>query len=370
MGPVAIAALAGCTPSGQPIVIDGANPIPLGSTNTGQNPAPPEIAYPVGVTPEDARNEIVGRYIRESDQLCGEYLQNLTRYQRTSNLIFGSLSTALGGLGAAFTQASVVRPLSAAASIASGERAEVEADAFAKQTAEVVAAAIKNSRLRTYNDIVQNKFPRPISAWPTGLAIADVVSYHNKCSLNEGLAEAAASVAATTTTVPHDSTNPADPVGRSGGPATPAALVNAAIGAGMAQQTGANAGVAALVAGSGPSVGGPTLPPSPVIVPQNVIPAPLPRVVLPPGTVILKGPIPTAVQARKTALLLFIRDSATSDQLTQIIDILKLPKPATEKAARSEIRQKIGSFVSDPATAAQQMDSLSQTLLPALPHPF
>jgi hypothetical protein len=167
--------------------IDGAPPLVLQSV------------YPNGLpdTEPARRNEIVGGYILEPDQLCSSYLQSLTRYQRTNNLIFGTLSTTLGALGAAFTQASVVRPLSAAAAIASGERAEIDADSFARQTAEVIASAIKNSRLRSYGDIVETKFPKSITAWPLKLALADVENYHLKCSLHEGLAEASASISAT-----------------------------------------------------------------------------------------------------------------------------------------------------------------------------
>jgi len=143
---------------------------------------------------EYQRNAVVGAYLAQSDLLCGEYLQHLTRFQRGYSLLLGSLGTVLGGAGAAFTGASAARPLSALAGIASGERAEFDADTFVKQTSQVIISAIKNSRARTYNTIVQVNFLKPVSQWPLSVALADVQDYHARCSLNEGISEAAASV--------------------------------------------------------------------------------------------------------------------------------------------------------------------------------
>jgi peptidoglycan hydrolase-like protein with peptidoglycan-binding domain len=184
------------------------------------------------------RNDLVGTYLRESDRLCNDYLQDLTRTQRSYSLIFGSLATVFGGAGAAFTKAAVVRPLSALASISSGERAEVDADTFAKQTAQVIISGIKNSRARTYNTIVQVNFLKPISAWPISVALADVQDYHNRCSLNEGITEASSSinVVAPSATPVAGSTDPTKGVaGRSNGPpSVSSTLSSAAVAAGAA----------------------------------------------------------------------------------------------------------------------------------------
>jgi hypothetical protein len=200
-----------CAPTPAPRPgIDGADPIPFDPGLAPLPSAQPTTAYD--------RNNLTSYYIRESETLCAAYIQGLTRVDRDSNLIFGTLSTLLGGLGAAFTQAAVVRPLSAAAGIASGARAEFDAATFANKTAEIIAAGIVNSRARLYNDMVVNKFPQSMQAWPPQLAMADVQNYHSKCSLYGGLLEASAAITVAPVTPPK-SENANLPTGRPTGPA-------------------------------------------------------------------------------------------------------------------------------------------------------
>ncbi len=244
-------------------------PAVLGGPNVDEAavPAAPELSITdftnLGWTTEQIleykRNSLVGTYLKVSDALCGEYLQSLTRTQRSYSLILGSLSTIFGGAGAAFTSASVVRPLSALASIASGERAEFDADTFAKQTAQVIVSAIKNSRARTYNSIVQVNFPKSIFAWPTNVALADVQDYHSRCSLNEGVTEAAASITAvapvsTPQPMPTDGANATGVAGRSESPpssnSTTTAIVNGAAQGVAATRNATPAQVANAISGA------------------------------------------------------------------------------------------------------------------------
>lgn len=194
------------------------------------------------------RNFTVGQYLEESDRMCSDYLKNLTRVQRDYGLAFGSLSTFFGGLGAAFSKASVVRPLSAAAGFSSAERAEIDADTFARQTAQVIIAGIKNSRARTYDTIVQSNFSKSVMEWPLSVALADIQDYHLRCSLHEGITEAAASVGAaapSATSAPSatDPAHPTGPAGRSEGPPSADSIrLNSSIGAGAgALSAGGNA---------------------------------------------------------------------------------------------------------------------------------
>jgi len=149
-----------------------------------------------------------------------------------------------------------VRPLSAAAGIASAERAEIDADTFARQTAQVIIAAIKNSRARTYNNIVQVNFNRSLEAWPPPAALADVADYHARCSLHEGITEANGSLNATAptgTAIANPGNGNLAPVGRAEAPAPAAAVAaNATIGAATAAAAaGASPSVlAAVIAGS------------------------------------------------------------------------------------------------------------------------
>jgi peptidoglycan hydrolase-like protein with peptidoglycan-binding domain len=233
---------------------------------------------------EARRDTLVGTYLRESGELCDAYLQDLTRVQRGNDLLFGSLSTIFGSAGAAFTHASVVRPLSALASIASGERAEIDADTFAKLTAQVIALAIRNARARAFNAIQAN-IGKPLDAWPLAWALEDVQHYHGLCSLNEGITEASASVTAVgpqpSTTSPAGG-DTAKPARRSEVPPSLAAATNlAANGAvqGLASAPGSTAEQAAkvlngaLAATPTPPAEAPPASPLPQAPPPHVAPA-------------------------------------------------------------------------------------------------
>jgi hypothetical protein len=269
---------------------------PLDSPGAPTNPAPTDADFTsLGWSAEQIleykRNSLVGNYLKESDELCGDYLQALTRTQRSYSLILGSLATIFGGAGAAFTSASVVRPLSALASISSGERAEFDADTFVKQTAQVIISAIKNSRARTYNNIVQVNFLKPIAAWPLSIAIADVQDYHSRCSLNEGITEAAASITAvapssTPQVLQADKNSGTGIAGRSESPPSSIAATTAtAVGAaqGVAATRGAtpaqvvnafSGGLSAAAAAVTGNTAPPTPPPSLVFEPSAPSPSP------------------------------------------------------------------------------------------------
>lgn len=315
-------ALGGCglitPPEIPPQSVDGAKPINFtvpGDTQTQM--AVKDLPEQVGAADlgnatgmESARyrrNYLIGFYMHESDVNCTMYLQNLTKTQREYGLIFGSLATIFGGAGAAFTQASVARPLSALAGISSAERAEIDADTFAKQTSQVIIAGIKNSRVRAYNEIVQTKFALPVTDWPLSLALADVQDYHRRCSLNEGVTEAAASINAVAPSAA-DTAQRTSSAGRSEGPpsisATKAITTNAAaVGTAAALQQ-ANSSAATVSTGvQGAVAGGSTTQNAPAAGVANAAAAAGRAVVspAPPPTAPLPAPAAQAAQAATRA---------------------------------------------------------------------
>jgi hypothetical protein len=221
-GAIILLALDACAPLGMPSggprpTIDGALPLAFDSRDGDSIDEAKllRLGYPPEAAAEYIRNNMVASYITKSEALCVDYLNELTKTERDSNLAFGTLSTLLGGLGGVLVHAA--QPLSAAAGIASGERALFESATFPK-TADVIAAAIISSRNRTYNDIVQIKFPKTVTAWPPNLALADLQSFHSQCSLHAGLVEAVASINAIPASVPVADSDPSKPAGRASGP--------------------------------------------------------------------------------------------------------------------------------------------------------
>jgi hypothetical protein len=329
--------LGGCAPlpsAGQP-GIDGAVPITFD----------PELAPLPRVQPVDAgalglpaaeklqeynRNNLAAHYIRESEVLCSAYIQQLTRVDRDSNLIFGTLSTVLGGLGAAFTQAAVVRPLSAAAGIASGVRAEFDAATFAHKTADIIAGGIVNARARLYNDMVVNKFPQTIQAWPVELALADVQNYHSKCSLYGGLMEASEAVVVAPVNPPPPPANANQPTGRPTGPADAIRAMNANLVAPV-----------------------PTRPGSP-----QVRPSPASR------------PFPKPVANFAARLARFVRSNATDDTVAKIMTQLSIPPvpgiPNDRIRVQTEINSRLRSSDDPTQTMNDMISKLSGVVDPSV----
>jgi len=133
-------------------------------------------------TQKTLRNEFVGSTIAASDQKCDTYIRGLTRTDRTNNVLFSSLTTILGGLGAIFIPANTARALSGAAGISSGLQGDVNTSVFYGQTMQTIAKAIETQRA---SDIVliTASYGEPYSTTTYSQVYPEIQNYHNKCSL-------------------------------------------------------------------------------------------------------------------------------------------------------------------------------------------
>jgi hypothetical protein len=141
------------------------------------------IADPSGAT----RNIMVGNMLLDGVSKCAIFENGVGTTNRVLDGFFDVTTTALAALGAAFTQASTVRALAAAAAISSGTKTSLEADVFGQKTSPVIVAQINSA----YEDGLQklvSKASLTNLQWPPPVAASEVLFLHEKCSLDAALA--------------------------------------------------------------------------------------------------------------------------------------------------------------------------------------
>ncbi len=140
------------------------------------------------------RNQIQDEILRASEQRCTVYKSYIRRTQSTSNFLFGSLATILGGLGAVFTDANVARSLAGSAGIMSGIGAEYQQAYFSNLATEVIIDGIETRRQRIRDTIASKRRNASLKVYTVQAAILDAVRYHGACTIVEGLREASQSI--------------------------------------------------------------------------------------------------------------------------------------------------------------------------------
>ncbi len=140
--------------------------------------------------PERHRNRIQDRLIDSSEQACSFYTDWIQRLDSFKTFALGGLTTILGGASAIVTGTNAARVLGGSAGITSGLNAEFDRAFFKNVAVHVLVPGIKSARNTTLNDIRRRQM-KSIDEYNVLAAIRDVLEYHNKCTLNAGLQEAA-----------------------------------------------------------------------------------------------------------------------------------------------------------------------------------
>jgi hypothetical protein len=140
----------------------------------------------------DARNSISTQLMSVSNTLCGEYEQSLK--EKSSNISFGlgTLATAFGGAGAIFTNGTS-SILSGLAGVTSGVNAEYNKDFFQGLASSIIIPGIEKQRTALAQTMANNMC-FGITTYPLPLAIADVIRYHNACTMDKGVAATSQSI--------------------------------------------------------------------------------------------------------------------------------------------------------------------------------
>ena len=138
-------------------------------------------------------NRIQERLILASQQACNFYKDYLRRIDSYESFLLGGLSTVLGGASAIVTGASGARILGGLSSITSGVDAEFSQAFFKDVAVHVITPGIDSRRDRKLKAI-RGKQGRNINKYNVQAAIRDALDYHNQCTLNAGMEEAADSI--------------------------------------------------------------------------------------------------------------------------------------------------------------------------------
>ncbi|MEQ8355169.1 MAG: hypothetical protein RH942_06495 [Kiloniellaceae bacterium] len=139
------------------------------------------------------RNSVQARLNGASDQECSYFLDQIRKDQTGFNFALGSLTTALGGVGAIVTGAGLARAFSGAAAIASGVKAEGNDANFRQLTAEVIVRGIVAKRTELLESVKARRKAH-IGDYTVEDAVADSVRYHSFCNLISGLEHASKQV--------------------------------------------------------------------------------------------------------------------------------------------------------------------------------
>lgn len=139
------------------------------------------------------RNRVQERLLAASNERCGEYKTFLKQIDSETNLILGSITTAVAGAGAIVTGAGAARALSGIAAILTGVRAEFNEDYFHNKTIQVITDGLEAKRKETYDKILDSR-KLDLTGYPVEAAVKDALTYHAECSLITGLEHAALSI--------------------------------------------------------------------------------------------------------------------------------------------------------------------------------
>ena len=136
------------------------------------------------------RNRVQDRLVAASNQRCALYKQHVRRFDSTSNVLLGALTTLSAGAGALVTHVDSARVLSGLAAAASGVRAELNETYFQQNTIQVLSNAFEKRRDEFRTEML-GKSKNSIHKYTVERAVADALRYHNACSLVTGLEEIA-----------------------------------------------------------------------------------------------------------------------------------------------------------------------------------
>ncbi len=150
-----------------------------------------QIGYP---RQKKHRNEIQDQLILASQQSCNFYKDHLRRLESYKSFFLGTLTTVLGGASAIVTGAGGARALGGAAGITSGINAEFDQAFFKNLAIHVITPGIDSRRDKKLKEIRKNRKNKTIKQYNVQAAIRDALDYHNQCTLNTGMEEAADSI--------------------------------------------------------------------------------------------------------------------------------------------------------------------------------
>ncbi len=171
-----------------------------------------------------AKLEYLAAVVFQSEKKCNEFMNRIVIGQNTVDTTGDILATTFSALSTAFAPAATKTALSAAASIASGTKANVDADIYAKAAISDFATAISRRRYYANIQTYTTNLPKLTDADDAPLVVTNEISkiesYHATCALAPAESTIKASLAKAAATPAPPPTPPAPPANTSGEYAT------------------------------------------------------------------------------------------------------------------------------------------------------
>jgi hypothetical protein len=150
--------------------------------NTGSN-----LSYS-----KEARNEVIGMLMAESDVKCDRYTQFIEQYNSNIQSGGGILTHAATTL-AAIATGGTAQALSTGASIATNASGQITKGHFHEQTIPVIVAAYQVARTAVRQEVDQG-MKSDVPDYAVSQGIRDAFRYHSNCSVVSGIRQASQAV--------------------------------------------------------------------------------------------------------------------------------------------------------------------------------
>ena len=148
-----------------------------------------------GQTRRQYRDTVVTLYLNAADAIYSEWRSRVSDERRELGLGFDSTVIALTGI-ASVARESLVRSLTATASIMAGTRGAIDRNVYFDRTLPGLLATMDAERLRLRADILRRLLSDDEAAYPLALAFSDISNYELAASLDRAIEQVTAQAAA------------------------------------------------------------------------------------------------------------------------------------------------------------------------------
>nr|VFJ88597.1 MAG: hypothetical protein BECKH772A_GA0070896_1001012 [Candidatus Kentron sp. H]VFJ90696.1 MAG: hypothetical protein BECKH772B_GA0070898_1001112 [Candidatus Kentron sp. H]VFJ96859.1 MAG: hypothetical protein BECKH772C_GA0070978_1000912 [Candidatus Kentron sp. H] len=145
-----------------------------------------KAAYASAKNDEQSRNELLGKIILLSDEVCQTHKGDILGNAATVNVGLGGATTLFSSLGAVIGGETAKAGLSAAASVTNASRSLINEEVYFNAFAIAIIKAIDGER-KVLRRRIRNGLEENVSEYSIEQGLLDVHAYHNACSLQNGL---------------------------------------------------------------------------------------------------------------------------------------------------------------------------------------
>jgi hypothetical protein len=152
-----------------------------------------ELAYERAVSKRRERNRLTSLLLKQSDDICGREMGQLTANEATVNASLNILATAATTAATIVTGEQAQKILAGSGTIATASRSHLNSDVYRNTVAYAISRAISLERSRIH-DLLKSRYSDSTAEFTVDDAIRSANEYHGVCSFYKGLELVLASV--------------------------------------------------------------------------------------------------------------------------------------------------------------------------------